>query len=640
MKQVSSRAAIQNRPISGEVGSKPSLWSNVHPDTKQPARKPGRVYEVRFGLGETNMKENHRLRDERGVALVLVLFVALVVGSISAGAALMSSSASLVQRYSDRQSTLVSAADAGIEETRSRVNGDNDLYPADGYSTLESAAPVYNADGSLIPGVKRWLYAGPTGITSGQYGVFGSIVSVVEDNTGNKTIRRGEVAQESFAKYAYFTDVEPSNISFGGGDQIQGPVHTNDYLKIYSSGATFLGEVSTAKTVEGEEYGTFAEGYTEYGPRIEMPATAELTKLNVQASAGGTAFVSTSQGNQGEATMRIDFRPVDINGDGQFNGENEGFIRVYSAPGNAPYVVAMRPTSGNGLERSENCGHYENDGSFRVADDHPSSGSDDWYDAVRDTDRRCYLGGDDSLFGGFVADGGPGEWLPYPGAVSPVLTGLVGAEAQYLFPINRQFNPSFKGVIYVDGKVAIGGTLRGRVTVAATDDIIIADDIVYATNPGAGTCNDILGLFAGDDVIISDNTLNAPQRPDNDDNHRTYDDTKDEFIQGVVLALGIFTVANYSSSAHSSNDEACEATTWGRGCLYLTGGIIQATRGAVGQGNGNGYLKRYSYDQCAYSSPPPYFPTTGHFERGRYYEVNPVGFSIGSYWQSLVPAAP
>ena len=82
---------------------------------------------------------------------------------------------------------------------------------------LESAAEVVDGNGRAIPGVKRWLYAGPTGVTSGQYGIFGSIVAIVRDDGGGEVIRRTQVSQESFAKFAYFTDIEPSYISFGGG---------------------------------------------------------------------------------------------------------------------------------------------------------------------------------------------------------------------------------------------------------------------------------------------------------------------------------------------------------------------------------------------------------------------------------------
>ena len=87
----------------------------------------------------------------------------------------------------------------------------------------------------------------------------------------------------------------------------------------------------------------------------------------------------------------------------------------------------------------------------------------------------------------------------------------------------------------------------------------------------------------------------------------------------------------------STNDEACEGSTFGRGCLYLTGGIIQATRGAVGRSTGTGYIKRYSYDQCGATQPPPYFPTTGVFAKGQYYQVDPAGFSISNYFDLITP---
>ncbi|NIS29989.1 MAG: hypothetical protein GWN07_07175, partial [Actinobacteria bacterium] len=94
-------------------------------------------------------------------------------------------------------------------------------------------------------------------------GVFASVVSIAETPGGDRVVRRADVKQESFARFAYFTDVEPSNIAFGGGDQIFGPVHTNDVLKIYSSGATFHGTVATARYVQGVGYGTFNKGYEE-----------------------------------------------------------------------------------------------------------------------------------------------------------------------------------------------------------------------------------------------------------------------------------------------------------------------------------------------------------------------------------------
>jgi len=225
-------------------------------------------------------------RNERGIALITVLLVAMVVAVISVSAAMISSTANLINAYGDRQSKLEAAADAGIETVRSALNGDKTLYPASGYATFESEATVYDAAGAAIPGLKRWLYAGPTGITSGQYGVFGSVVSVVEDATGNKVVRRGEIVQESFAKYAYFTNIEGS-IVFANQDQIWGSVHSNDQIKINNSTPVpqviFHGPVVTASNITNKTKGQFDQGYTEYGPSIPLPTTADLDKLRTQA---------------------------------------------------------------------------------------------------------------------------------------------------------------------------------------------------------------------------------------------------------------------------------------------------------------------------------------------------------------------
>jgi hypothetical protein len=343
--------------------------------------------------------------------------------------------------------------------------------------------------------------------------------------------------------------------------------------------------------------------------------------------------VGTTNGSSGQATTRIEFVAIDLDGDGQVNGANEGFIRVYQS-NDAGWVTADVPADygTNRMRNSVNCGHMHGD-TLKALKDHGTSGADSWTNAVTGAGRRCLLGGSDALFGGFKANDGKGQWLAWPGAVS----GLLGArpDAAYLFPITRQLNPNFKGVIYVQGKVVVSGVLRGRVTVAASGEIIIGDDLTYATDPGAGTCNDIMGLFSGTDVVVADNTVNAPIQATSSSTYYTFDETRDEFVQTVVLALSNFTVENYDTGPTSA--EPCGTTSWGRGCLFLTGGIIQSTRGAVGTTSGTGYLKRYSYDACAFSDPPPYFPTTGVFARGRYFEVDPVGFNVANYYQMLTP---
>lgn len=589
-------------------------------------------------------------KRREGIALILVIMLVMVTATIAAGAAMLGSGSWLLSQYKERQGNLAMIAEQGIEEGRAVINGDKALYPDSNYNTIENGVPVTDASGTTIPGVRRYTYVGPIGVSTGQYGVFGSVVSVAQSANGDQVVKRLEVVQESFAKFAYFTDVEPSMIAFGGGDQLFGPIHSNDNIRIYSSRATFNGPVTTAGTIMGRAYGTFNSGYTERAPRIPMPQTADLNKLRTYAQQGGLAFVSTTAGSSGQASMRIEFVNIDLNGDGDATDDDEGFMRVYTyASGGTPtaaflaWVVANIPSGG--MTRSRNCGDWHPDGTFHSASPDPlhvGSGSAPAgphsvnYSLTTNVNARaCYLGGDPRIWNGWNA--GPdvmsGRWLPWAGTIDPRLVTLGRADRGYLFPLSRALNPRFKGVIFVDGKVAVSGTLRSNITLAATSDIVIADDVRYSVDPGAGTCRDMMGLFAGNDVVVADNTLNAPTYVSG--SYRTYDDTSDEFIQGVILALSNFEVQNYSSG--STNAQPCSTTRWGRGCLYLTGGIIQKARGAVGTGSGTGYLKRYSYDPCAFTSPPPYFPTTGHFARSRVFDVDATGFSAAALFRSLSP---
>lgn len=607
-----------------------------------------------------------RSGSRRGVALVVVLLVVMAVAAIASGAAFLGLNTQLIAKYHNRLSLLESVADAGLEQARSALNASKTLYPDTGYVTYENSVAVTDASGSTIPGVTRSTYVGPTGITSGQYGVFGSIVTVVQDGNGNRIVRRAEGVQESFAKFAYFTDVEGS-IVFGKNDVLYGPVFSNDNIQLEAAaagtGATFFGTLKTAGTITNRSSGDYkaTPQYMEKVPKVPFPTVADLNKLKTQATIGGTALTSSTSGTEGQATMRIEFVAVDLNGDGNTTGDDEGFMKVYklNSVTNAGLVWLVADTAtdyaAKGVQNSANCGHILTSGTgnhaaFKTFKSHTgtSNTSDQKPWAVNNgTSKYCYLGGSDILNdattppGKFQANDGVGSWQPWTGTVDPRVTAARPADAAYLWPISRALNPNFKGVIHVTGKVAISGVVRGKLTLAATGNIIIADNIKYVTDPGGTVpCNsntrDILGLFSGNDIIVANNMINAPWGITKAGAERTWAArSSDEFIHSVVLALSNFTVESYGDGSTSA--EKCEGANAGRGCLYLTGGIIQNTRGAVGLTDGHGYIKRYQYDACAGMNPPPYFPTTGRFARGHYYEVEPTNFNIATYWNTLVP---
>jgi len=592
------------------------------------------------------MRMFHIARDERGFAFALVILVTLAVASLTGAAMVLGTNSRLISNAHERQDMLESVADDGLEGGRALLNATPGLYPdTGGFVELYNGQAV-DGLGNPIPGVTLAIYAGPVGITSGQYGVYGAIVSVARDAGGGIAVRRSQIMQESFSKYAYFTDIEPSDIAFGSGDQIYGPVHSNDDIKVYESGATFHKEVTTAGVVANygqfkKHYGKFLEGVRENAPRIEMPQTAEFDRLRVQAQAGGTAFTSEFTNATGRAKLRIEFVAIDLNDDDDTRDADEGFMRVYWS-NDADWVVGAAPGSAT-LRGSRTCGHYHvtngnKDTTFVTAYEHelPGYKGDSWVSSLTNDRARCFLGGDSTLFNEFRANDGKGFWLKWNGPVDSRLNGR--DDKEYLFPISRLLNPNFKGVIFVDGDVAVSGVLRGRVTLAATGDIIIADDVKYATNPGTGTCEDILGLFSGGDVVVANTPINAPWRRGNSgqgaNDYFTYDDTAYEEIHAFVLALDQFRVEDHDQGA--TNKEHCETINWGRGCLYLTGGIVQRTRGPVGTTAGTGYLKRYSYDQCGVAAPPPYFPTTGRFARSQYFDVDPADFGdAASYFQKI-----
>ena len=632
-----------------------------------------------------------RRTDQRGIALVMVMLLTVAVAALAAGAIFLTSSSNLISKGQEREEEMRNAADAGIELGRSALNGGSITMPATGYSSLFLNQNVTDANGNVISGVTRSVYYGPTSSTTGQYGVFGSIVSVITDRSGAVVVRRGELNQESFAKFAYFSDNEGSGICFGGGDNIFGPLHTNDNMCIYSSGARFRSGVEVAGSITGIPNGIFDQGYTQGASVIPMPTTASLSALNTYASLGGMAFVEPTPSVVGasKARIRIQFVSIDLDGDGKVTGPDEGFYRVYRDTGvtHADYVMASRtaaPTSGGA---SRNCGHFHGT-VFYTANQHVrgwgllgvfpaghvgalvkgATAGNESLSSSATGPLQCFLGGDDRLFvtlapGGpiprntFVAADSFGTWVQYSAtpdvrviaglanlASKTVDTSLVSRtlEAQYLWPLARSFNPNSKGVIFFTGDVAVDGVLNGKVTLAASRQIYFADDLAYAIPPGSAPClaANILGIFAGDSILITDNPINAAWdytagSSPGAGTMRNYDDSNDETLQGVMLTLSSFSVENYGSG--SSSAQPCQGTAWGRGCLYLTGGIIQEMRGAVGTGSGTGYIKRYAYDICAFQTPPPYFPTTGRYARNRYYEIDPVGFTVPAFFAALTP---
>ena len=628
------------------------------------------------------------IRNERGLALFMVLLLMVVVASLATGAIMLSGNASLIGRFHAKEAEMRASADAGLEWARDTINGTPALVPVIGFTTLQDAQPVRDALGATIPGYSRSVFVGRSGGTTGQFGVYASVISRIDDNAGRAVVvRRAELSQQSFAQFARFDDVTISSVQFARGIQVFGPIHTNGILYVGSTAPRpiFHGPATTASTINAVANGDWRAGWKEGVARINMPTPANLATLSGYAATGNLTVVGGAVGTTVyNPRTRIEFVAVDVNNDGDYTDEDEGFIRVYRGVDNAAntlsYVTARLWNTASANDpnvNSPNCGDALG-GTFVPAVSHTTTVNPAVHRhtvasllanqrrSLNEPSRRCYLGGDQRLTNGFVATTPApfayGAWVKWPGYgagnAPPALfnknvhplngggtTGGGGPAgmSDYLWPINRPYNPNFKGVIYVDGSAAVSGVVRGQVTVASTGNILLADDLTYVTTPGSiPDCDrsgnvfaDMLGLLTAQFFVIEDNSVNSPFRAGTsggafDGFVNQYDESADETVHAAVLTLSSVLAEDITTG--STNKEICAGSTVGRGCFNMAGAAIQGVNAARMSGAGYGWNPQWTYDRCDMIKPPPYFPTTGRYFKNRYYEIDPVGFTVAAWF--------
>lgn len=283
------------------------------------------------------------------MAMVVTLMLTFALGALALSAVYLASGTRIASGLSNRAADLQYAADAALQMGKSYINADPEAMPETGYREMTFDGGVLrDAAGDPIPGVTVRVWAGPTGATSGQFGAFGSLFAQATDRTGGKVVRRLELAQENFARFAYWSNREQSGggpIVFGGGDVIFGPTWSNDTVRINSRGALpfsaqFRDDFGTARVVLQADQADFWKGYTQNGRPIPLPAPAALASLEGYATSGRLNFTAPSNGNETTTQMRIEFVNVDIDADGSDTDPQDGFIRVYRLNGNDPDDIA------------------------------------------------------------------------------------------------------------------------------------------------------------------------------------------------------------------------------------------------------------------------------------------------------------
>jgi Tfp pilus assembly protein PilX len=154
------------------------------------------------------------------------------------------------------------------------------------------------------------------------------------------------------------------------------------------------------------------------------------------------------------------------------------------------------------------------------------------------------------------------------------------------------------------GNLYVEGTLKGRLTMAADNNIIITGNLTYS---GGRTGTDVLGLIAGNSVKIYhpatctsySTTTSICSGGTNIDRPLGAGKFNNPTVNAAILTLQhSFGVQQYNLGAPL-------------GDLNLFGTIAQRFRGAVGTSSGGsvatGYVKKYVYDTRLRYSPPPFF---------------------------------
>ncbi len=268
-----------------------------------------------------------KLSNRRGSALMLVLLFTLALGGLAISAIYMNGTTTIVSKLYDRERDYRYAAEWALAMGKSRISRDTTLILPDSlYITLASNLKPTTVGGTPIPLVSVDLYAGLSGVTSGQYGRAVSLVAVASDSSGARHVRRLELLAENFAVYAVFVDQWQAGLCYTTGEIIRGRAHSNtNWVSCGPPGPVYTDSVSAVTTITGSaqyQKGNFP-GFT----RINYPTNAWLTKMIGLAAGAGYSIAPVATATRGGS--RMEFVAIDLNGDGDVTDQTEGFFRIY-----------------------------------------------------------------------------------------------------------------------------------------------------------------------------------------------------------------------------------------------------------------------------------------------------------------------
>lgn len=231
---------------------------------------------------------------ERGSVLIVVLITMSALGAIAAGMSFMARTESTLASNDVQEKETFYLAESAVEEAIHHLNSLGEPFLGAGTNHTDPVAFLQEA-----PRYKGQVtvYLDTKDTNAGQATRYVQIQARATHGNGrvSKAISV-RVGQQNFSRYAYFSDLElranGTKIWFFSGDNLYGPVHTNEQFHIAGS-PTFHQEASSvAGTIDYYAGGPpndnpdFKKGVTLGARQIPLPNDLALMKAKAQAPEG------------------------------------------------------------------------------------------------------------------------------------------------------------------------------------------------------------------------------------------------------------------------------------------------------------------------------------------------------------------
>lgn len=569
--------------------------------------------------------------DDGGVALIAVIGLSMVMLILITIAVSISTRGMIKARNDQDWNAALAAAYAGADEYASRLSSDS-TYQKYG----DPAAPFSVATGSVstlrlpLAGNENPAFgiglngswaevAGTSGRSYFRYEVDNSAYTrsgiIRIRSTGKVGAQTRSVVvnlkQKGFMDFLYFTEYEimdpqisdtscvPTHafrsggttkhntgcteIQFAPGDTFDGPIHSNDTMRI--CGSKFLQAVTTSSTLspnfvkpsgcDDATYTPRTNTAPEYALPLAMPPTnqemANETRVDLPADVTRPGCMYTGPTSitfNADGTMKV------VSPWTRVTQPNLTTPSLSKTPAECGAISALNSTAGATIPVL--------DQNLVFVQNVPTGSTDPNYPLATPTGFAC------------TGTGKTAGWTfgttSYP---------KVGETVP---PTSTSTTPAYNCKM---GDAFVEGSVRGAVTVAAQNFIYITNDISYVDKSV-----DLLGLVGLNSVWVwNPLTCTTSGR---DTTCTGMISTGDRIIQAAVLSVRhTFQVQNYADGG-------------GRGKLKVLGAIAQLFRGTVGTGNAaTGYLKEYTYDTRLLTTAPPKFlaPTSTTYGVTQYADV-------------------